>query len=126
MSAFHRPVLLVADDEPDILELLVVLLEQQGYRVMSAINGQAAIEVALQYEIELAVLDVSMPLLNGLTAGTVIRQAKPGMPLVFHTALPEEYVRQRFAGPSGYLLKPSEPPQIIAAVKDGLSSLGLG
>ena len=61
-----RPVVLAVNDEPKVLELLTVLLEHDGYRVVTASNGQRALELARALEPDIVVSDVVMPEMDGL------------------------------------------------------------
>lgn len=114
----NRPLLIVADDEPDTRRLLVMLLEHAGFDVLEAENGQRAVDLALLNDIRLAVLDVSMPVLDGAQAATLIRKAKPSVGIVFHTSLQEADVRRRFVGAAGFLQKPADITKLVALVTE--------
>ena len=83
-----NPVVLVADDDPDILALVRFRLEREGYDVVSAADGQAALELALDHTPDLAVLDVMMPRLDGYEVTRRLREheATKGMPIILLTA----------------------------------------
>ena len=60
-----RPLVLIADDDPDILELVSLTLERDGYEVAQARNGEEALRIASERHIHLAVLDLMMPGIDG-------------------------------------------------------------
>lgn len=68
--------ILVADDDKNIVEVLTKLLELEGYLVHKAYNGIEALELVQKQELQLILLDVMMPKLNGLTAMLKIREKK--------------------------------------------------
>ena len=66
----ERPLVLVADDDPDILSLVTLRLERDGYEVIGAPDGERAVEEALERTPDLALIDVSMPKLDGRSTTT--------------------------------------------------------
>lgn len=107
---------LVAEDEPDIRELLVLILELEGYVVTAVSNGQAAIEAILHTDFRLALLDVSMPILDGLATAAILKRACPRLRVVIHTAMDEDWVQKRFSGYDGYFRKPLDAQQLIGSI----------
>ena len=78
--------ILVVDDEPDIRQLLGIVLEKEGYQVIEACNGQEALAVAGEHEdISLVIMDIMMPVMNGVNAAERIRSISP-VPILFLTA----------------------------------------
>lgn len=71
------PVVLVADDDPDILALVRFRLEREGYEVLAAADGQSALDLALERTPDLAVLDVMMPRLDGYELTRRLRGHEP-------------------------------------------------
>ena len=69
-----QPLILVADDDPDILALVSFRLERAGYAVVQALNGEEAVQVALARRPDLAVLDVMMPRIDGYEATRRLRE----------------------------------------------------
>ena len=123
-----RPRVLLADDHTLMLEGLCKLLEDQCDLVGTADNGQALLKAAERLRPDLIVLDISMPLLNGLEAARRLQTLVPGSKLIFLTMHTDPtYAREAFrAGASGYLLKRSASTELavaIAAVFEGRSYL---
>jgi DNA-binding response OmpR family regulator len=118
----HRAIVLVAEDDPDILQLLAFTLEGAGYEVMQAADGAEALRLASELRPDLAVLDVMMPKLTGYEVTRKIREqdSTRGMSVVLLTARVQEAdVRQGFeAGADDYLKKPFSPQELRARVQE--------
>lgn len=116
-----RPLVLVADDDSDILELVCFRLERAGYDVIRASDGEQALRIAAEHRPDLAVLDVMMPKLTGYDVTRRIRkdQATSRMPIILLTARVQEAdVQQGFAaGADDYLKKPFSPQELQARVQ---------
>ena len=78
--------ILIADDSPPVRKALHLLLEQtHGWSVIDAEDGQAAVSRALQYRPDLVVVDLAMPIMDGLTAARQISHALPQLPILMYT-----------------------------------------
>jgi DNA-binding response OmpR family regulator len=116
-----RPVILAADDDEDILELVTFRLERSGYTVVQARDGEEAWQLALDRKPDLAVLDVMMPKLNGfeLTRRLRAEEATSRIPIILLTARAQDVdVQQGFdAGADDYIRKPFSPQELRARVQ---------
>ena len=116
-----RPVVLAADDDPDILELVTFRLERSGYTVVQARDGEEALRLARVHTPDLAVLDVMMPKLDGfeLTRRLRAEEATSRMPIILLTARAQDAdVQQGFdAGADDYIRKPFSPQELRARVQ---------
>ncbi len=117
-----RPRVLLADDHTLLLEAFEKLLEPDFSVVGAVSDGRALLSAAAQLKPDVIVLDISMPLLNGLDAARQIKQTMPGVKLVFLTMnenpdLASEAFR---AGASGYLLKTSAASELTKAIEEAL------
>jgi DNA-binding response OmpR family regulator len=105
-----RPLVLVADDDEDILQLLSFRLERAGYEIVQARNGDDALQLALDLVPALAVLDVMMPGLNGYEVTRELRrnQATSTTPVILLTAKAQaaDVARGMAAGANDYVKKP--------------------
>jgi DNA-binding response OmpR family regulator len=116
-----QPVVLAADDDEDILELVAFRLERSGYTVLRARDGEEALRVALEAKPDLAVLDVMMPKLDGFELTRRLRadSATSAMPIILLTARAQDAdVQAGFdAGADDYLRKPFSPQELRARVQ---------
>jgi DNA-binding response OmpR family regulator len=110
VSAERRPLVLVADDDPDILSLVTLRLERSGYDVVSAGDGEQALATALARTPDLALLDVMMPKLDGYEVTERLRgeESTRYLPIILLTARVQEadIARGIEAGADDYVEKP--------------------
>ncbi|MCB4790593.1 MAG: response regulator [Elusimicrobia bacterium] len=78
--------ILIVDDEPDILLILGEFLSNEGFRVLTAKNGKQAVEKVKEYPVDLILLDMAMPELNGIEALKQVKAIKPELPAIMITA----------------------------------------
>jgi DNA-binding NarL/FixJ family response regulator len=118
----RRPRLLLADDHTLVLEGFRKLLESEFDLVGTAENGRALVAAAQQLKPDLILLDISMPLLNGIEAARQLSKILPHTKLVFLTMHADPaYVTEAFrVGASGYLLKRSAASELVNAVHEVL------
>jgi two-component system, OmpR family, phosphate regulon response regulator PhoB len=118
-------VVLVADDDADIRDLVAFKLEQSGLEVIAVEDGQAALEQARARQPTLAVLDVSMPGLSGIDVCRMLRAdaATAGMLIIMLTARVQEHdVEGGFsAGADDYVTKPFSPRELVSRIQALLS-----
>jgi two-component system alkaline phosphatase synthesis response regulator PhoP len=111
---------LIADDEPDILELLKYNFESSGYVVETAKNGRLAIDLAQEFLPDLIIFDIMMPELDGIEACRLLRQNEKfkNTFIIFLTARSEEYseVAAFQNGADDYLVKPIKPRALLSRV----------
>jgi two-component system alkaline phosphatase synthesis response regulator PhoP len=120
--------ILLVDDDPDILELLEYNLAKENYVLAKAVNGQQALELAKTFKPNLVILDVMMPILDGIETA---RQMKL-MPelkstiILFLTARGEEYteIAAFEAGGTDYVVKPIKPRALVSRIKSMLNREG--
>ncbi|MGH3043613.1 MAG: response regulator transcription factor [Gaiellaceae bacterium] len=119
-----RPLVLVADDDPDILALVRFRLERDGYEVLSAPDGETALDLALARTPDIAVLDVMMPRLDGYEVTRRLREHGPttGIPIILLTARVQEPDLERGfdAGADDYVTKPFSPQALGERVQAAL------
>jgi DNA-binding NarL/FixJ family response regulator len=118
-----RPRILLADDHTFVLEGFKKLLEEHGEVVGAVEDGRALLKAAVELQPGLVVLDISMPLLNGIEAAKKLKKQVPGVKLIFVTMHADTaYVNAAFkAGASGYLLKRSAATELVQAVQSVLN-----
>jgi two-component system, OmpR family, alkaline phosphatase synthesis response regulator PhoP len=113
--------ILLVDDEPDILEFLGYNLEKEGYKVLKAKNGQKALKIAREHRPQLIILDVMMPVMDGMEACIEIRKI-PELAdslIAFLTARGEDYsqIAGFEAGADDYITKPIKPKLFVSRIQ---------
>ncbi len=112
--------ILLADDQQVVREAIRALLEQQGFQVVGeAADGHEAVRLAEKFKPQVAVLDLSMPLLNGVEASREIARISPQTRIIILTMYKEgQYVQEALrAGVFGYLLKTSAAKDLVEAIR---------
>ncbi|HLZ35579.1 MAG TPA: response regulator transcription factor [Nitrospira sp.] len=114
-----RPRILMADDHSMVLAGLRKLVETEGEVVGTVENGRDLVEEAKKLRPDIILLDISLPLLNGLDAARQIRKLVPECKLIFLTmhATPTYAMEAFKAGASGYLIKRSAPSELNQAIR---------
>src|SRR5260221_5774795 len=110
----------LADDHAVLRQGVRALLERHGLEVVAeASDGRAAVEVAREHEPDVAVLDIMMPLLNGIDAARQIVEARPGIQIVMLTALEQERLVTEAvrAGVRGFVLKTQAGEDLAQAIQ---------
>jgi DNA-binding response OmpR family regulator len=117
--------ILVADDEQDIRELVAYRLSRSGYSIIEARDGEEAFQLAADQPLDMAVLDVMMPRLNGFDLTKRFRDAPltERLPILLMSASVQEADISRgfAAGADGYLTKPFTPDQLLTRVRELLN-----
>lgn len=108
---------LVCDDDKDIRNALKIYMEQDGYKVLEASNGEEALDVIAQKEVHLLLLDVMMPVLDGISTAVKIRESS-NLPIIFLSAKSEDTDRVLGLkmGADDYVSKPFNPIELLARV----------
>jgi len=115
--------ILVVDDEPVARQSLTDILKLEGFLVTPAANGQAAVEHIRTHAVDLMIVDLKMPGMDGLEVIQVVNQTSPETEIILLTAHGsiETAVQALRLRIHDYLLKPASPVQILASVRKGLS-----
>jgi two-component system response regulator AtoC len=109
---------LVVDDDRDIVETLCDIFELRGWRTLRAYDGQDAVRLATQSDVDWIVMDVRMPRLTGVEALQLIREKMPNVRVVLMTAFATNDLAARAerAGAARVLYKPFEPSTLFAVI----------
>ena len=112
---------LICDDQPDIVNALKIYLAPEGYGLYEAANGEQALEILRKEAIHLVLLDVMMPVMDGITATAKIR-AFSNIPIILLTAKSEteDKVLGLNVGADDYITKPFVPVEVLARVRSQL------
>lgn len=120
--------ILICDDQPDIVNALKIYLAPEGYTLLEAYNGADAVQITKDNDVQLILLDIMMPEMDGITATSKIREFS-NVPIILLTAKSEteDKVLGLNVGADDYITKPFAPVEVLARVKSQLrrfSSLG--
>ena len=113
--------ILVCDDQPDIVNALKIYLTPEGYHLYQAFTGKEAIEIVQNNDIHLVLLDIMMPVMDGITATAKIREFS-NVPIILLTAKSEteDKVLGLNVGADDYITKPFVPVEVLARVRSQL------
>lgn len=113
--------ILVCDDDKEIVEAIDIYLSQEGYEVLKAYDGMEALEVLKREKVDLLVIDVMMPKLDGIRTTLKIRE-KNNMPIIILSAKSEDAdkILGLNIGADDYVTKPFNPLELVARVKSQL------
>lgn len=113
--------ILVCDDDKDIVEAIDIYLEQEGYQVIKAYDGEEAIRALRNQQVDLLIIDVMMPKLDGIRATLKIREENP-LPIIILSAKSEDAdkILGLNVGADDYVTKPFNPLELVARVKSQL------
>lgn len=113
--------ILVVEDEKGIRETVAVFLRNQGYTVFEAVNGQEGLEIIEEKDIHLAIVDIMMPVMDGVTMTMKLRETHD-FPVIFLSAKSEKIdkITGLNIGADDYVTKPFEAMELIARVKTNL------
>jgi CheY-like chemotaxis protein len=118
LRARRRLKVLVADDDPDTVSTLRILLSDEGYNVRAAYDGRAALEAIHDFDPDVAILDILMPGMTGWDIAKAVRKRNGDRPLL--VAISGEYVKDEHrlraekVGFKYYLTKPCDPNALLA------------
>ena len=113
--------ILVCDDDKDIVEAIEIYLTQEGHHILKAYDGEQAIRVLKNNPVDLLIIDVMMPKLDGIRATLKIRE-KNALPIIILTAKSEDAdkILGLNVGADDYVTKPFNPLELVARVKSQL------
>lgn len=113
--------ILICDDQPDIVSALRIYLTPEGYGLYEASNGAEALELIQKEQIDLVLLDIMMPFMDGITATAKIREIS-NVPIILLTAKSEteDLVLGLNVGADDYITKPFVPVEVLARIRSQL------
>ncbi|MDD4642704.1 MAG: response regulator transcription factor, partial [Erysipelotrichaceae bacterium] len=113
--------ILICDDDKDIVNALKIYLSAEGYQIFEAYNGIEAIDIVKEKDIQLILLDIMMPQMDGIKATSILRE-QFNIPIIFLSAKSEDSdkVLGLNIGADDYITKPFNPLEVIARVKSQL------
>ena len=117
----NQPKILVVDDDKEIVGAIKKRLEMEDYEIITAYNGLEAMDVLMEQDVQLLIIDVMMPKMDGLSATMKIRESK-NIPIIILSAKTEESdkILGLSMGADDYVSKPFRPDELVARVKSKL------
>ena len=117
----NQPKILVVDDDKEIVGAIKKRLEMEDYEIITAYDGLEAMDVLMEQEVQLLIIDVMMPKMDGLSATMRIRESK-NIPIIILSAKTEESdkILGLSMGADDYISKPFRPDELVARVKSQL------
>lgn len=120
--------ILVCDDDKNIVEAIEIYLSQEGYRIYKAYNGLEAVDIVSKNDIQLVIMDIMMPKMDGIHATVKIREFS-AVPVIFLSAKAEDTdkILGLNMGADDYITKPFNPLELVARVRSQIrryTSLG--
>ena len=116
--------ILWVDDEIESLKSQILFLKNKGYEVTAVTNGYDALETLKDKNVDVVLLDESMPGMTGLETLAKIKEIRPSLPVVMVTKNEAEYIMEEAIGSqiSDYLIKPVNPNQVLLSLKKIMDS----
>ena len=113
--------ILICDDEQDIVSALSIYLSTEKYNIFTAYTGQEALDVVAKHDIHLILMDIMMPLMDGITATAKLRETS-NIPIILLTAKSEDTdkILGLNMGADDYITKPFNPVEVLARVRSQL------
>ena len=120
-KTMNQPKILVVDDDKEIVGAIKKRLEMEDYEIITAYNGLEAMDVLMEQDVQLLIIDVMMPKMDGLSATMKIRESK-NIPIIILSAKTEESdkILGLSMGADDYVSKPFRPDELVARVKSQL------
>ena len=117
----NKNTILVCDDDKEIVDAIEIYLSQEGYRILKAYDGLQAVDILQREDVQLLLIDIMMPKLDGLRATLKIRE-KSSIPIIILSAKSEDAdkILGLNIGADDYVTKPFNPLELVARVKSQL------
>ena len=114
----NSPVILIADDDRDILSIIETILQEDGYQTLTASDGEQAVMLVQTHAVQLLILDIMMPELDGLSVCKELRKRSSDLGIIMLSAKTQEMdkVTGLMYGADDYVTKPFSPSELMARV----------
>lgn len=117
-----KPVILAVDDEADILEFIRIVLDEAGYKVLTALSGHEALQILYRTRPDLILMDIMMPELDGMELIKILKimESSESIPIVVVSAKtdPSDRVSALKEKAADYVCKPFSPQQLVKSVNN--------
>lgn len=124
MSMEHNPTVLVTDDEAEIRDIIIESIKPFGYNILQAENGQKALELIETHDIDVALLDIAMPVMSGIELLKKVKSKNPSATCLMVTAFGnKEMIKEALvAGAFDFIEKPFNPATLANRVERAVQS----
>lgn len=119
-----RKTILVVDDEDALVRVLALVLEEEGYRVVTARNGRLALEAFGRHGADLVVTDFMMPEIDGRELLATLLEMRPRLPVVIMSSLDADIVNRACSGHAHFFRKPFDVPEFLRQIAHLASATG--
>ncbi|MFD2671063.1 response regulator transcription factor [Marinicrinis sediminis] len=111
--------ILIADDDPHITRLIALYMKREGHETLEASNGQEALQLLEKKQVQLAIIDLMMPLLDGYQLCETLRDYDDALPILMVTAkgASQDKIKGFQAGTDDYVTKPFDPDELVMRVR---------
>ncbi len=116
-SAKAKKRILIMDDDPSVRHMLARILEDEGYATTSAADGLAGLKLLQEGDVDLVLMDLKMPGMNGEDTLKELKVMRPGLPIIVMTAFSNEKFKDSRAGVGALLQKPLDFPTLLATIE---------
>ena len=119
--------ILLVDDEPDVTRILSKRLGRRGYECQAAANGQEAVDAMAQFAFGVIIMDVKMPVMDGMSALQIIHARWPKTQIILLSGHADMQlaVQARSEGAFGYLMKPVDIDELLFKIEDAVTQVRL-
>jgi CheY-like chemotaxis protein len=117
----NKPRVLLVDDDRSVLDALGAVIESEGFELVRAADGHAAVEKFRQQAIDIVLLDLNMPVKGGWDTFERLTTINPLLPIIVITARPDAYPVAMAAGVAGLMQKPLDIPLLLEAMREVLA-----
>ena len=119
--------ILLVDDEPDVTRILSKRLGRRGYECQAAANGQEAVDAMAQFAFGVIIMDVKMPVMDGMSALQIIHSRWPKTQIILLSGHADMQlaVQAMSEGAFGYLMKPVDIDQLLFKIEDAVTQIRL-
>lgn len=126
LSKNRQTRILCIDDDDTGLLIRKMMLEAEGYQVLSAADGQQGLEVVASSRVDAVILDYQMPTMNGAEVARSIRQKWPDLPIVMLSGFPDDVPEDALKLVNAFVVKGGSPEQLLVVVEDTLAGRSFG
>lgn len=117
----NKKTILIAEDTENNFKMLQYFFSGSNVEILRALNGKEAVEKCLsESQIDLVLMDLKMPVMDGYEAAKFIRESRPGIPIIAQSAYADDLITAKESGFNGFISKPFDKNQLLSVIKEFL------